>query len=120
MLDYSQIQNEHLRELLIHSESINAQDEINAQAVINNIAALGPVQQQEVIQMLEEEQKQIQSSKIAKGITPDVEVAAIEKNRGKLTEIKHEYDTNVRKYEEGKTQKQDEAAAEDLLNQLNN
>ncbi|MCC7196911.1 hypothetical protein IT413_01805 [Candidatus Peregrinibacteria bacterium] len=120
MLDYSRIKNDRLKELIMHSESIHAQPENVAQEIINNIAALDPEKEQESIQMFESEQKEIQSAKLARGITPDMEIQYIEQNQKKLTEINKEYDTGVRKYQEEKTQKQDEKEAEDLLNQLNN
>jgi hypothetical protein len=119
MLDYSKIKNEHLRELIMHSESIHAQPENVAQEIINNIAMLDPAREQQTVMMLEAEQKEIQNSKLARGITPEMEIDYIELNRKKLTEINKEYDTNVRKYKEEKSEKQDEQEAEDLLNQLN-
>jgi hypothetical protein len=119
MLDYSKIKNEHLRELIMHSESIHAQPENVAQEIINNIAMLDPAREQQTVMMFESEQKEIQNSKLARGITPEMEIDYIELNRKKLTEINKEYDTNVRKYKEEKSEKQDEQEAEDLLNQLN-
>lgn len=119
MLDYSKIKNEHLRELIMHSESIHAQPENVAQEIINNITMLDPAREQQTVMMFEAEQKEIQNSKLARGITPEMEIDYIELNRKKLTEINKEYDTNVRKYKEEKSEKQDEQEAEDLLNQLN-
>ncbi len=120
MLDYSRIKNDRLRELIMHSESIHAQPENVAQEIINNIAMLDPAKEQQTIMMLEEEQKEIQNSKLAKGITPEMEIQYIELNQKKLTEINKAYDTDIRKYKEEKSEKQDEKEAEDLLNQLNN
>lgn len=120
MLNYSGIKNDHLRELIMHSESIHAQPENVAQEIINNIAVLDPAKEQETIMMFESEQKEIQNSKLARGITPEMEIQYIEQNEKKLTEINKEFDTNVRKYKEDKSEKEDELAAEDLLNQLNN
>lgn len=120
MLNYSGIKNDHLRELIIHSESIHAQPENVAQEIINNIAVLDPGKEQQTIMMFEAEQNEIQKSKLAQGITPEMEIQYIEQNEKKLTEINKEFDTNVRKYKEDKSEKEDEIEAEDLLNQLNN
>lgn len=120
MLDYSKIKNEHLRELIMHSESINAQPENIAQEIINNIAVLDPAHEQQTVMMFEAEHQEIQNSKLAKGITPEMEIDYIELNRKKLSEINKEFDTNVRKYNEEQSEKQDEQVADDLLNQLNN
>ena len=119
MLNYSKIKNEHLKELIMHSESIHAQPENVAQEIIDNISMLDPAREQQTVMMFEAEQQEIQNSKLAKGITPEMEIDYIELNRKKLSEINKEFDTNVRKYKEEKSEKQDEQEAEDLLNQLN-
>lgn len=120
MPDYSKIEDEHLRHLLMESESIRSRPETEIQTIIEGIAALDPAKQKEIAAVLEEEQKRVEEAKLAKGITPEMEIQEIEKNENKLMEIKHEYDNSIRKYREEKSKKEDGLEAEKILELLDN
>lgn len=120
MLDFSKIKNESLRTLVMTSASILSQPEARAQQIIDSIANLPSDKEQEMMAALQEEQKTIQNSKLAQGVTPESEIEEVEKDSQKLSEIKHEYDTSVRKNREEKSQTEDAGTADNILESLQN
>lgn len=118
MPDYSKIQNEKLRSLVVLSESIHSQPESEIQAMVDRIASLPLEGQDAMIAALEEEQKQIQMTKQAKGITPEMEMQHIEGKNLKLSSIKHEFDKAVLETKEQTDQDTASAEADSLISNL--
>lgn len=121
MADYSKIKNERLRQLVMLSESIHSQEEAEIQMMIDRVAELPPEGQEAMIAALEEEQKQIRAAKLAKGITPEMEMKEmkeLEKNSLKLANIKHDFDAAVLGIKKEKEQKESGAAAENILKNI--
>lgn len=118
MPDYSKIQNERLRNLVMLSESIHSLPESEIQAMIDRVTELPPEGQEAMTSALEDEQKQIQEAKQAKGITPEMETQEIEENSLKLSKIKHDFDTAVLEVKKEKEEKDSEAAAASIIKNL--
>ncbi len=115
MVNYSIIQNEHLRQLVILSESIHSLPADQLEVMIQRIAALPEEGQLALIKTLEDEQQKIKAAKLAKGITPEMELKQMEENSLKVTAIKYEFETGVRKENEKIDAKQSEEEAEKLI-----
>ena len=118
MPNYDNIKNEKLRQLVTLSESIHSQPEEVAQAMIDQIAALPEEGQTAMITAMEDEQKAIQEAKAAKGITPEQEIRDIEENMAKVSTIKRDFESSVRKINEEKEREESDKEAEDLLKKL--
>lgn len=117
---YYHIYNEKLRELVKASESIHSLTENDAQDMVNHIAALPQDGQAEMIRALESEQKAIQEAKVAKGITPEVEMRRLDEAIAQVGTIKRDFESSVRKYNEELERKHEDQAAEDLLEEIDN
>jgi len=120
MISYDLIKNTELRLLVTASESIHSLPEDQIQAMIQKIAALPPKGELEMIAALKDEQEQIQKSKLARGITPEVEQANNQENMKKVYRIKKDFQTVVRVEDEKVETTKDNAAAEEILTQLKN
>lgn len=117
---YYHIYNKKLQELVKASESIHSLSENDAQDMINQIAALPEDGQAEMIKALESEQNAIQQAKIAKGITPEKEMRQLDEAIAQVGNIKRDFESSVRRYDEEVDRKQESQEAEDLLNEINN
>jgi hypothetical protein len=115
MPQYDPIGNERLRALVMASESIHSLPEEDIQKMVTQIAALDDNGQEAMIKTLEDEQKQIAAAKRAKGITPEMELAAINENMAKVAAIKRDFEMSVLKENEREETQQSEKAAEDIL-----
>lgn len=117
-MNYDSIKNSRLKALVMASESIHSLPEAALAQMIARIAAMPEVGQVQLIAALEDEQKQIQAAKLAKGITPEVEMQNLKEGTSKLIQVERKFDGDVRKYREDKAQAQDEAQAENLIKSI--
>lgn len=118
MIDYNLIKNTELRLLVTASESINSQTEEQIRAMVGKIAVLAPEGQQKMIAALKDEQAQIQKSKLARGITPEVEQAHLQQNMKKIYKIKKDFETVARVEDEKIETAKSDADADAILQQL--
>lgn len=118
MIDFNLIKNSELRLLVAASESVNSQTEKQIQTMVGKIAALTAEGQQKMIAALRDEQAQIQKSKLARGITPEVEQASLQQNMNKIYKIKKDFETVVRVEDEKVETSKSDADAEAILQQL--
>jgi hypothetical protein len=115
---YYPIKNDRLRELTMLSESINTLPEDDVQKVVEQIAALDTDAQNAMIATLEDEQKQIAAAKLAKGITPDVELAQIKENSVRLASVKRDFDMTVARENQNQEAIAAAAEADNLLSEI--
>lgn len=100
------------------SESIHSLPEDDAQAMIDQIAALPDEGQTAMAAALEDEQRMIEEAKKAKGISPEQEIREIEENMAKVSEIKRDFESSVRRINEKKEKDESDKAAEELLKEI--
>jgi hypothetical protein len=112
------IKDEHLRQLVMLSESINTLPEDDIQKMVTQIAALEGDAQKAMTATLEDEQRQIAAAKRAKGITPEMELEQIKENSTKLASIKRDFDMTVARENQNLESVASAAAAEDLLRDI--
>lgn len=118
MAYYYPIQNEHLRKLVMLSESIHSMLDNEVQEMVSQISILDESGQNAMISTLEDEQRQIAQEKAKRGITPAMELRQIEENTAKLHSIKRDFETAVRKEDERTQVVQSEQEAENILREL--
>ena len=118
MPNYDHIKNEKLRQLVKASESIHSLPEEEAQAMIDQISVLPEEGQTAMLSTLEEEQKAIQEAKAAKGITPEQELRELEENMEKVSTVKRDFESSVRKINEQKDREESDKEAEELLKKI--
>jgi len=100
------------------SESIHSMTDREVQSMVEQIATLDEEGQKAMITTLEDEQRQIAAEKAKRGITPAMEMRAIEENTAKLHLIKHDFETTVRKENERTQILESEKAADNILREL--
>lgn len=118
MAYYYPIQNEYLRRLVMLSESIHSLDDNDVQEMVSQIALLDEAGQKAMISTLEDEQRQIAQEKAKRGITPEMEMRAIEENTAKLHSIKRDFETAIRKENERTQIVESNQEAENILREL--
>jgi hypothetical protein len=112
---YYTIPNERLRMLVMASESIHSMREDDVQKMITQIAALDEDSQDAMIETLEDEQRQIAAAKRARGITPEMELAQINKDMAKLSAIEHEFEMAIAKESARADREESEKKAEEII-----
>lgn len=115
---YYPIQNERLRQLVMMSESIHSMEEKDIQKMVAQIANLTADGQTAMITALEDEQRQIEKARLAKGITPEAEMRAWQLNTTKMIAIKHDFEMSVRNVDRKRQAEESEKAAEDILREM--
>lgn len=118
MLNYDLIKNERLKLLVMVSESINSLPAEEIQKMIEKIAAAPEEIQKEIMASLEAEQKEIQKTKLAIGITPEMEKREIEEQMQKITTIKKGLEHVVHEEEQKNEARDAQLKAEAVLNKL--
>lgn len=118
MVDYSLIKNEKLRQLVMLSESINSLEDAALETIIERISALPEEGEKEMIKALEDEQGQIKAAKLAKGITPEIEMEQLEEKKLQVVAVTHDLDKTVRVEHEKVEVAETASAAEDLIKNL--
>lgn len=114
---YYNIQNEYLRMLVMASESIHSLAEDDLQKTIGQIAELDEEAQQAMISTLEDEQRAIAAAKRAKGITPKMEIAHLNRDIVALETIRHEFENAVLQEKEREAEQQ-HGPADDILKNI--
>jgi len=120
MPDYTPIQNEKLRQLVLLSESINSLPEEQLQVTVTRIGGLAGPDQEAMIKVLEDEQRLIEAKKRARGLTPEMELAEIKERRSKVVAIKRDFESAVNRENERVDTVESDKAAEDALKDLDN
>jgi len=118
MAYYYTIQNERLRMLVMASESIHSLPDEEVQKMVAQISNLNADGEAAMIATLEDEQRQIAAAKRARGITPEMELAAIKDNMAKVAAIKHEFEMAILRENEREETEKSNAAAENILNDI--
>lgn len=118
MVNYDIIKNPELRLLVAASESIHSLDETEIQQWVERIAVLPPEGEMQMLTALRDEQKQISEAKLAKGITPEMDLAQTQENLKQVTAIKKDFDMVVLKENERVSKQESEIAATNLLNNI--
>ena len=114
---YYNIQNEYLRMLVMASESIHSLAEDDLQKTIAQIAELDEASQRAMIATLEDEQRAIAAAKRAKGITPKMEMAGLNRDIVALETIRHEFENAVLQEKEREAN-EEHGSAEDILKNI--
>jgi len=114
---YYNIPNEHLRMLVMASESIHSLAEDDLQKTIEQIAGLDEEAQVAMIATLEDEQRAIAAAKRARGITPKMEMAHLNRDIVALETIRHEFENAVLQEKERAANEQ-HGSAEDILKNI--
>jgi len=112
---YYPIENERLRMLVMASESIHSMAEDDVQKMVAQIAVLDEDGQAAMVETLEDEQRQIAAAKRAKGITPEMELAQINKDTAKLSAIEHEFEMAAAKENERSDREESQKKAEEII-----
>lgn len=115
---YYPIQNEQLRMLVMMSESIHSMPVRDIQKMVAQISNLTEDGQMAMITALEDEQKQIAAARLARGITPEVQMRALQSNTAKVNAIGRDLEMSVRKEDRRRQAAEAEKAAEDILREI--
>lgn len=115
MPHYYNIPDDDLRMLVMASESLHSLAEDDVQKTIDQIAELNDDGREALIETLEDEQRQIAAAKRERGITPEMELAHINKKMAKLAAIEHEFEMAVAKANAQAESAESDKKAEEII-----
>ncbi len=117
MVDYSIIKNDHLRALVMISESIGSLEETAISRMVERIARLPEQGQTDMITALEDERRQIEAATTAHK-APEKALEEVSAQEKKLILVNRSFDRVVREENEKTEQSESSAHADDLLHSL--